>query len=59
MDKELFIQARKEDIDIVKEAAKEASEEFEKNAGYAVEIEVDTESELPAERYFVVCLAMN
>jgi len=59
MDKELFIQAREADIDIVKEAAKEASEEFEKNAGYAVEIEVDTESELPAERYFAACSAMS
>jgi hypothetical protein len=55
MDKELFIQTRKADMDIVKDAAKEAAEEFEKNAGYAVEIEVDTESELPAERYFDAC----
>lgn len=50
MDKELFIQARKADIESVKEAAKEASDEFERNAGYAVEIEVDTESQLPSER---------
>ena len=59
MDKELFIQARKADIDIVKEAAREASEEFEKNAGYAVETEVDTESEFPAERYFDAFSAMS
>lgn len=50
MDKELFIQTRKADIDMVKDAAKEAAEEFEKNAGYTVEIEVDTESQLPSER---------
>ena len=50
MDKELFIQARKADIELVKDAAKEAAEEFEKNAGYALEIEVDTECQLPSER---------
>jgi ATP synthase (E/31 kDa) subunit len=33
MDKELFIQCHKEDIDLIKEAVKEAEEEFEKNAG--------------------------
>jgi hypothetical protein len=50
MDKEVFIQARKADIELVKAAAKEASEEFEKNAGYVVETEIDTESQLPSER---------
>ena len=46
MDKEVFIQARKADIEMVKDAAKEASEEFEKNAGYVVETEIDTDSQM-------------
>jgi len=50
MDKELFIQCHKEDIDLIKEAVKEAEEEFEKNAGYSIETEIDTERSLPAER---------
>jgi len=50
MDKELFIQCRKEDVDLVKEAVKEAEEEFEKTAGYSIETEIDTERSLPAER---------
>ena len=51
MDKELFIQCRKADVEIVQEAVKEAAEEFETNAGYSVETEIDTDSPLPAERY--------
>lgn len=50
MDKELFIQCRKADVEIVQEAVKEAAAEFEKNAGYSVETEIDTDSPLPAER---------
>ena len=39
MEKELFIRARKVDADLVQKAAKEAADEFEKNAGFAVETE--------------------
>lgn len=50
MDKEIFIQARKADIEMVNAAVKGASEEFERNAGYAVETEIDTDSQQPSER---------
>jgi hypothetical protein len=50
MDKEVFIQAREADVEIVKKAVKQAEEEFEKNAGYTLETEIDTERSLPAER---------
>ena len=51
MEKELFIRARKVDADLVQKAAKEAADEFEKNAGFAVETEIDTERPLGADRY--------
>jgi phenylalanyl-tRNA synthetase beta subunit len=50
MDKELFIRCRKVDSELVEKAAKEAATEFEKNAGYAVETEIDTDSPLGADR---------
>jgi ATP synthase (E/31 kDa) subunit len=50
MEKELFIRARKVDVDLVERAAAEAAAEFEKAAGFAVETEIDTESPLGAER---------
>jgi hypothetical protein len=50
MDKEVFIQAREADVEIVKKAVKQAEAEFEKNAGYTLETEIDTERSLPAER---------
>jgi hypothetical protein len=51
MDKELFIRCRKADTKLVEKAAKEASVEFEKTAGYAVETEIDSDSPLGADRY--------
>jgi ATP synthase (E/31 kDa) subunit len=51
MEKELFIRARKVDAEIVEKAAKEASAEFEKAAGFAVETEIDADRPLGAERY--------
>src|ERR1700686_2845209 len=57
MDRELFIRARKQDVELVEKAAKEAPEEFEKNAGYAVETEIDTDSPLGADRLGVVWYA--
>jgi len=49
MDRELFIRCRKADTELVEKAAKEASSEFEKSAGYVVETEIDADSPLPAE----------
>jgi V-type H+-transporting ATPase subunit E len=51
MEKELFIRARKGDAQVVETAAKEAAKEFEKNAGFAIETEVDADRPLGAERY--------
>ena len=51
MEKELFIRARTADAEIVERAAKAAASEFEKNAGYIVETEVDLDRPLGAERY--------
>jgi len=51
MDSELFIRCRKVDTDVVEKAAKEAAAEFEKQAGFAVETEIDSDSPLPAERF--------
>jgi hypothetical protein len=50
MDKELFIRARKADTELVEKAAKEAAAEFEKNAGYIVEIEIDKDLPLGDDR---------
>jgi hypothetical protein len=51
MEKELFIRARKTDVELVEKAAKDAAAEFEKNAGFPVETEIDTDSPLGADRY--------
>lgn len=51
MDSELFIRCRKADTDVVEKAAKEAAAEFEKQAGFAVETEIDSDIPLPAERF--------
>ena len=51
MGKELFIRARKTDVELVEKAAKDAAAEFEKNSGFAVETEIDTDSPLGADRY--------
>jgi V-type H+-transporting ATPase subunit E len=53
MDRELFIRCRKEDTELVEKAAKEAAETFEKEAGFPVETEIDSDSPLPSERYAV------
>ena len=52
MEKELFIRARKVDVEVVEQAAKEAAAEFKKNAGFAVETEIDMDSPLGVDRYF-------
>lgn len=51
MERELFIRARKTDFELVEKAAKDAAAEFEKNAGFAVETEVDADRPLGADRY--------
>jgi hypothetical protein len=51
MEKELFIRARKTDVELVEKAAKDAAAEFEKNAGFPVETEIDADSPLGADRY--------
>jgi hypothetical protein len=51
MEKELFIRARKTDVELVEKAAKDAAVEFEKNAGFAVETEIDADSPLGEDRY--------
>ena len=51
MEKELFIRARQVDFEVVEQAAKEAAAEFEKNAGFAVETGIDTDSPLGADRH--------
>jgi V-type H+-transporting ATPase subunit E len=51
MDREVFVRARKADGELVERAMKEANEEFEKEAGYKCDVELDTDSPLPAERY--------
>lgn len=51
MDSELFIRCRKADTDVVEKAAKEAAAEFEKQAGFAVETEIDSDIPLPADRF--------
>jgi hypothetical protein len=50
MEKAVFIQARKVDNEFVEKAAKEASAEFEKNAGFPVEVEIDFDNPLGAQR---------
>jgi V-type H+-transporting ATPase subunit E len=54
MENELFIRARKADVEIVEKAAKDATAEFGKEAGVPIETEVDSDSPLSAER-FVTC----
>jgi V-type H+-transporting ATPase subunit E len=51
MDKELFIRARGQDTQLVTKAAKEAAQEFQKNAGFAVETDIDRDSPLPPDRF--------
>lgn len=51
MEKELFIRARKTDVELVEKAAKDAAAEFKKNAGFPVETEIDTDRPLGADRY--------
>jgi hypothetical protein len=53
MDKELFVRCRKADTDAVDKAAKEAAKIFEDEAGFPVETEIDADSPLPAERFFM------
>lgn len=43
MEKEVKVSARPKDLDLVKTAAKEAAAQFEKEAGFAVKVEVDGE----------------
>jgi hypothetical protein len=52
MDKELFIRARKSDVELIEKAAKEAATEFEKTSGFKVEIEVETDNPLDADRSY-------
>jgi hypothetical protein len=55
MEKAVFIRARKVDNELVEKAAKEASTEFEKNAGFLVEVEIDYDNPLGAERLSTLC----
>jgi len=59
MDKEVFIRARKVDYDLVETVAKEAAAEFEKNSGYAVEAEIDTDGPLESERYLFISIILK
>jgi hypothetical protein len=52
MEKELFIRARKTDVELVEKAANDAAAEFEKTAGLSVETEIDTDRPLGEDRYF-------
>jgi ATP synthase (E/31 kDa) subunit len=49
MDKTIFIRARKADNDLVEKAAKAAAAEFEKNAGFSVATEIDSDRPLGAD----------
>ena len=51
MEKELFIRARTTDVELVEKAAKDAAAEFEKNAGFLIETEIDTDRPLGVDRY--------
>ncbi|GMM30659.1 H(+)-transporting V1 sector ATPase subunit E [Martiniozyma asiatica (nom. inval.)] len=47
MEKSVFIQVKKSDVAAAKEAAKEAAQNFEKAAGFAVAIKINEEALLP------------
>jgi hypothetical protein len=53
MEKELLFRARKADVELVEKAAKEATAEFAKAAGFSVETDIDTDNPLSAERYSI------
>jgi hypothetical protein len=53
MDKAVFVRAREADFDLVETALKEATDEFEKTAGYQVEAEIDKDIPLGADRYCI------
>jgi hypothetical protein len=50
MEKAVFIQARKVDNELVDKASKEAAAEFKKTAGFPIEMEIDSDNPLGAER---------
>ena len=52
MEKELFIRARKTDVELVEKAANDAATEFKKSAGFVVETEIDADRPLGEDRYF-------
>jgi len=55
MDKELLIRARQADENLVMKVGNDAADEFEKNAGFAIEIGIDDESPLPPDRSHLSC----
>lgn len=59
MDKAMFIKCRSVDVDLVETAAKEAATEFEKNAGYPVETEIDLDSPLDSTRYVLTSASLT
>ena len=59
MDKQIFVRARRADFDLVEKAGKAAAQEFEKKAGYPIEVDIDTDGPLDSERFQALWFVSN